>query len=112
MASATAATVRPVFRDPESRVWVDSLRADGAERDEAIGRLHDLLLRAARFEIGRRRAYMPHLRGDDFDDVAHQSADDALVAVLRKLDDFRGESRFTTWAYKFALLEAGVNLRR
>ena len=26
----------------------------------------------------------------------------------RKLDDFRGESRFTTWAYKFALLEAAV----
>jgi RNA polymerase sigma-70 factor, ECF subfamily len=112
MASATAATVRPVYRDPESHAWLDSLRAVGAERDDAIGRLHDLLLSAARFEIGRRRADMPHLRGDDFDDIAHQSADDALVAVLRKLDDFRGESRFTTWAYKFALLEAAVNLRR
>lgn len=92
--------------------WVDSLRAEGAGRDDAIGRLHDLLLRAARFEIGRRRADMPHLRGDDFDDIAYQSADDALVAVLRKLDDFRGDSRFTTWAYNFALLEAAVNLRR
>jgi RNA polymerase sigma-70 factor, ECF subfamily len=35
-----------------------------------------------------------------------------MVAVLAKLDDFRGESRFTTWAYKFALLEAAVKLRR
>jgi RNA polymerase sigma-70 factor (ECF subfamily) len=34
------------------------------------------------------------------------------VAVLAKLDDYRGTSRFTTWAYKFALLEAGVRLRR
>ena len=34
------------------------------------------------------------------------------MAVLAKLDDFRGASRFTTWAYKFALLEAGVRLRR
>jgi RNA polymerase sigma-70 factor (ECF subfamily) len=92
--------------------WVESLRTHGPERELAIGRLHDLLLRAARFEIERRRAQAPHLRGDDFDDLAYQAADDALVAVLGKLDDFRGESRFTTWAYKFALLEAAVKLRR
>jgi RNA polymerase sigma-70 factor (ECF subfamily) len=71
-----------------------------------------LLLRAARFEVSRRRAALPHLRGDDFDDLAMQSADDALVAVLSKLDSYRGESKFTTWAYKFALLEAAVKLRR
>jgi RNA polymerase sigma-70 factor (ECF subfamily) len=41
-----------------------------------------------------------------------QAADDALMAVLSKLDHYRGASRFTTWAYKFALLEAGVRLRR
>jgi RNA polymerase sigma-70 factor (ECF subfamily) len=71
-----------------------------------------LLLRAARFEVARRRRVLPHVRGGDFDDVANQAADDALVAVLARLDDFRGESRFTTWAYKFALLEAAVKLRR
>ena len=48
------------------------------------------------------------MRGEELDDLAMQAADDALVAVLAKLDDFRGASRFTTWAYKFALLEAGV----
>jgi RNA polymerase sigma-70 factor (ECF subfamily) len=41
-----------------------------------------------------------------------QGADDALVAVLAKLDSYRGDSKFTTWAYKFALLEAAVKLRR
>ena len=82
------------------------------QRDAAIAALHALLLKAARFEVDRRRAAFPHLRGDDFDDLAQQSADDALVAVLSKLDDFRGDSRFTTWAYKFALLEAGVKVRR
>ena len=51
-------------------------------------------------------------RGEDLDDLALQAADDALVAVLAKLDTYRGASRFTTWAYKFALLEAGVRLRR
>lgn len=74
--------------------------------------LHALLLKAARFEIDRRRASLPHLRGDDQEDLAQQSADDALLAVLAKFGDFRGEARFTTWAYKFALLEASVKVRR
>ena len=69
-------------------------------------------MRAARFEVSRRRAALSHVRGEELDDLAHQAADDALVAVLAKLDDYRGASRFTTWAYKFALLEAGVRLRR
>jgi RNA polymerase sigma-70 factor (ECF subfamily) len=92
--------------------WPRRLAAGAPRRDEAIGELHALLLRAARFEIERRRAQLPHLRGEDWDDLAHQSADDALVALLGKLDRFRGESRFTTWAYKFALLEAAVKVRR
>jgi RNA polymerase sigma-70 factor (ECF subfamily) len=98
--------------DAESRAWLRGLRAEGARGEEASRRLHDLLLRAARFEINRRRGTLPHLRGGDFDDLAHQAADDALVAILGKLDSYRGESRFTTWAYKFALLEAAVKLRR
>jgi len=97
--------------DDESREWVRSLRADGPVRDEAVARLHALLLRAASFEVARRRPTLPHLRGDDLDDIANQAADDALVSVLRRLDDYRGASRFTTWAYKFALLEAAVKLR-
>ena len=97
---------------PDSQWWLTTLRADGPEREHAIGRLHELLLRAARFELGRRRAALSHVRGEELDDIAMQAANDALMAVLGKLDDFRGASRFTTWAYKFALLEAGVKLRR
>ena len=95
-----------------SQSWLDSLRADGVERERATRDLHRLLLRAARFELGRRRAALSHVRGEELDDIAIQAADDALVAVLAKLDEYRGASRFTTWAYKFALLEAGVKLRR
>jgi RNA polymerase sigma-70 factor (ECF subfamily) len=98
--------------DGDSALWLVRLRATGAEREAALAELHDLLLRASRFEIGRRRASLPHVRPGDLDDLAHQSADDALVAILAKLDDFRGASRFTTWAYKFALLEASVKVRR
>jgi len=98
--------------DPESRTWLDSLHSEGHVREGAIAQLHGLLLRAARFEVARRRATMAAWDGDDLGDVALQSADDALVAVLAKLDEFRGHSRFTTWAFKFALLEAAVKMRR
>jgi RNA polymerase sigma-70 factor, ECF subfamily len=98
--------------DEESRRWLVALRGEDEQRQRATAELYELLLRAARFEVNRRKAVMPHLRGDDFDDLAHHAASDALIAILGKLDDFRGDSRFTTWAYKFALLEAAAKLRR
>jgi RNA polymerase sigma-70 factor, ECF subfamily len=98
--------------DGASRQWLARLRSEGGEHDKAVARLHALLLRAARFEVARRRPTLPHLRGNDLDDIAMQAADDALMSVLARLDDFRGLSRFTTWAYKFALLEAAVKLRK
>jgi RNA polymerase sigma-70 factor (ECF subfamily) len=98
--------------DAESASWIGRLQSEGAGYDAAVGDLHMLLLKAARFEVHRRRAALGHLRDSDHEDLAQQSADDALMAVLGKLEDFRGESRFTTWAYKFALLEAAVKVRR
>jgi RNA polymerase sigma-70 factor, ECF subfamily len=95
--------------DPESREWLEGLRA---EDPAAVERLHALLLRAARFEVARRRPTLPHLRGNELDEIAFEAADDALMSVLGRLDSFRGASRFTTWAYKFALLEAAVKLRK
>ena len=70
------------------------------------------LLRAARFEVARRTPSLPHLRGDELDEIANEAADAALVSALRRLDDFRGDSRFSTWVYKFALLETAVKLRK
>ena len=102
----------PPGREAENQRWLDALLGGGARREEAVGRLHGLLLRAARFEVARRRGGLVHLRGNELDDIAVQAADDALVAVLARLADFRGESRFSTWAYKFPLLETAVALRR
>ncbi|HKI24469.1 MAG TPA: sigma-70 family RNA polymerase sigma factor [Gaiellaceae bacterium] len=110
MPEVPAVRSRPL--DTESREWLASLRSRGAEQAAAIERLHDLLLRAARFEVARRRPGLPHLRGNELDDIAQEAADDALMSVLGRLDDFRGASRFTTWVYKFALYEAAVKLRR
>ena len=98
--------------DRDSSLWLERLNSQGAERQSAIAELHRLLVRAATFEVNRRRATFPHLRGGDLADLAEQSADDALIAILGKLDDFRGESRFETWAYKFALYEAAATVRK
>jgi RNA polymerase sigma-70 factor (ECF subfamily) len=102
----------PLDAHADSRAWLEALRSEGPARDEAVRRLHALLLRAARFELGRRRAALAHVRLDELDDLAVQATDDALAAVLAKLDSFRGASRFTTWAYKFVLLETATRLRR
>jgi RNA polymerase sigma-70 factor (ECF subfamily) len=96
-------------RPPANDDWVARLRGSGPQADGAVAELHTLLLRAARFELNRRAASLPEAAREE---LAQQSADDAVVAVLGKLDDFRGESRFTTWAYKFALYDAAVKARR
>jgi RNA polymerase sigma-70 factor, ECF subfamily len=98
--------------DPESRAWFDALDSDGLRRAEAIGRLHALLLREARFEVGRRTASLAHPSGRDLDDLAFQAADDAVVAILAKLHQFRGDSLFTTWARRFVQREAPAKIRR
>ena len=96
----------------ESQALLDGLRRPGPARDAAIGDLHALLLRGAHFELGRRHAALAHVSRGELEDLAMQAANDALAAILAKLDTFRGASRFTTWAYKFVLLEAGVKARR
>src|ERR1051326_1255196 len=98
--------------DEKSRAWLDALRSDDPRREEAIARLHALLLREARFEVGRRTASLSHPSGRDLDDLAAQAANDAVVAILGKLDQFRGDSLFTTWARRFVQREAPAKLRR
>ena len=106
-----AGSVTAEAGERESLAWVQALSGAGSDRDEALERLHALLLRAARFEVNRRSRLGVRQSALEIDDLATQAADDALVSVLRKLHTYRGESRFTTWAYKFALLEAAVKLR-
>jgi RNA polymerase sigma-70 factor (ECF subfamily) len=98
--------------DAESLAWIEALSGTGRERDDAVERLHKLLLRASSFEIARRHGASGEGHGLMSEDLAMQAADDALMAIMSKLHTFRGDSRFTTWAYKFALLEAGVKVRR
>jgi RNA polymerase sigma-70 factor (ECF subfamily) len=93
--------------DTESLGWHRALSGTGSGRQHAVERLHALLLRAARFEVARRRRTVD----EDLDDLAVQAADDALLAIMSRLHTYRGDARFTTWAYKFALHEAAVKVR-
>ena len=97
--------------DRESVNWVDALDADGRDTEAAYARLHGLLMRVARREV-RRRGPAAGIDGPELDDLAHQAAADALVAIRRKLPEFRGESRFTTWACKFVIFEVSTKIGR
>ena len=92
--------------------WVAALSTPGPEQAEAMRRLHQLLLRAARGQVQR----MPAMLGGGgpalVEELANQAADEAMMAVLAKLGTFEGRSRFTTWAYKFAILQAATDVRR
>jgi len=70
-----------------------------------------MLVRIARAEVARRG---PRLRiaGPELDDLAYQAAADALVAITGKIGQFRGESRFTTWACKFVIFEVSAKIGR
>lgn len=93
--------------DADSAEWVRALT--GHDREAAIRRLHDRLAAAAHREARRRPTTIV---GRELDDLADQAADDAVLAVLAKLPTFRGESRFTTWAHRFVMLELSHKLGR
>lgn len=97
--------------DLESRDWIDALTSADGRRDVAIGDLHRLMVRVARAEAARRTGWHG-IRGQELDDLAQQAADDAVMSVLRRVGDFRGESRFTTWAIAFVIREVSTKFAR
>jgi hypothetical protein len=97
--------------DVDSAEWPRALAGTGPPREEALARLHGLLVRIAHGEVARRGPRL-QLSGPELDDLAYQSAADALVAITSKLGQFRGESRFTTWACKFVIFEVSAKIGR
>jgi RNA polymerase sigma-70 factor, ECF subfamily len=101
----------PALLDPESAEWLRVLAGAGLRREAALARLHGMLLRIAQREA-RRRGPRMLIAGPELEDLAYQAAADALMAITAKLGQFRGESRFTTWAYRFVILEVSAKLGR
>lgn len=98
--------------DGESRAWWHRLHGCESVRTYAIEDLHERLRREAKFHVRQRVSTLSAFPRSDIDDLATQAADDALIALLRKLGDYRGESQFLTWARRFAALDAQVSVRR
>ena len=109
--TAPECPARRLALDPESAAWVQGLAGSGPAYDEMVARLHELLLRVARGEVRRRRGQLA-IGGPELDDLAHQAAADAVIGVTAKVAQFRGESRFTTWACKFAIYEVSTKIGR
>jgi RNA polymerase sigma-70 factor (ECF subfamily) len=107
--SPTAAALDP---SDGAEDWVVDLATPGPAQDEALRRLHALMVRAAAHQVWRLRSALPDPSAAAVDDLANQAADEAMTALLAKLHTFEGRSRFSTWAYKFAILQAGVEVRR
>ena len=95
----------------ENRRWIEGLGATGAVREAACEELYSLLLRVARREAARRAPSM-RMFGPELEDIAHQAAGDALMAISQRLETFRGESRFTTWACKFVIFDVATKMKR
>ena len=110
--SSTHAPDRSLRGDHASRRWVEQLDSDHPRREHATAKLHDVLQRAATHELHRRRGQLKGLSGPELDDVAQQCADDAMMKILARIDDFEGLSRFTTWAYKFVIFEVSNKVAR
>jgi RNA polymerase sigma-70 factor, ECF subfamily len=91
--------------------WVATLSTPGAECDEAMRLLHGMLLRASRTQVFRMSGMLGGVGPDVLEEIANQSADEAMMSLLGKLATFEGRSRFTTWAYKFAVLQAASDVR-
>ena len=96
--------------EPED--WVAALSDPGPAQDDAMRRLHALMVRAAAHQVWRMRAVLPDPSPHAVDDLANQAADEAMTALLGKLHTFEGRSRFSTWAFKFAILQAATEVRR
>ncbi len=100
-----------VALDATSQLWIDGLRASGTEHELCCAALHALLLRVARYEVSRRAGSL-RIYGPELEDVAQQASDDAVMAIRSKAASFRGDSRFTTWAYKFVMFEVSTKMGR
>jgi RNA polymerase sigma-70 factor (ECF subfamily) len=77
----------------------------------ALSDLREYLLRAVFSYLNRHRADLTHLDQQELEQLAEDFCQEALLLILEKLDTFRGESKFTTWAYRFVINVAAGELR-
>ncbi|HEY3289576.1 MAG TPA: sigma-70 family RNA polymerase sigma factor [Anaerolineae bacterium] len=83
--------------------WCDALQSQGEVQANAIADLREFLLRACLYSVSHRIGSLNDVSHYETQQLAEDSAQDALLAILKHLPEFRSDSKFTTWAYKFAV---------
>ncbi len=101
-----------IERTRSNEDWLRDLQSKGAPYVAAVQDLREYLLKAVFIYYHRRRSDLSHLARDELAQMAEDAAQDALLKILDKLDTFRGDSKFTTWAYRVAINQAAGDLRR
>jgi RNA polymerase sigma-70 factor, ECF subfamily len=92
--------------------WLDALRAPEGPEPEALADLRAHLERSALFSVRRRLSAAHGVASDEIESLAEDSAQEALLLVLKNLESFRGEARFVTWASAIAVGVAMAASRR
>jgi RNA polymerase sigma-70 factor, ECF subfamily len=99
--------------DPRTnQEWLHDLNTSGEKQAAAITDLRDLLLRATLYFFNRNLSDFGGMNRDEILQCAEDCAQEALIAIMNHLSDFRGDSKFSTWAYKFAINMALMTARR
>ncbi len=99
-------------RERTNEDWLHDLQSEGITQTRAVQDLREYLLKAVFLYYHRRRSDLSHLARDELAQMAEDAAQDAVLKILDKLDTFRGDSKFTTWAYRVAINQAAGDLRR
>ena len=100
---------------PDTRTneeWLYALNTSGEIQETALTDLRDLLLRAALYFFNRNLSDFGGMNRNEILQYAEDCAQEALIAIMKHLSDFRGDSKFTTWVYKFAINIALMTARR
>lgn len=92
--------------------WLQSLKEPGEQQIEATEELRDYLMRAILVYLHKHRGDLANWSSSNIRHFAEDMAQEALLAIRQKLDTFRGDSKFTTWAYRFAINITAGELRR
>ena len=92
--------------------WLDELSQSGGQQEKALTDLRDYLLRATILYLRAQRSDLAELPSAELQQMAEDIAQESLLAIQENLNTFRHESRFTSWAYRFAINQAISTLRR
>ncbi len=92
--------------------WLQALRGTGPEREAALADLRDYLLRAVYLYLSRHRSDLAHFDPQEIQQLSQDWTQEAVLSIINKLDTFRGDSQFTTWAYRVVINLAAGELRR